>query len=58
MSGMSAGVMIHTAQGRSVERDADGRRFNAAFRAVYHKPPTAVRRARRPRGFARKGAEP
>jgi AraC family transcriptional regulator of adaptative response / DNA-3-methyladenine glycosylase II len=28
------------------------RRFNAAFRAVYRRPPTAVRRARRRRGGA------
>src|SRR5262245_37088461 len=32
------------------------RRFNAAFRAVYHRPPTAVRRARR--RAARRDAEP
>ena len=34
------------------------RRFNAAFRAVYRRPPTAVRRVRRRRGTARSGAEP
>jgi AraC family transcriptional regulator of adaptative response/methylated-DNA-[protein]-cysteine methyltransferase len=33
------------------------RRFNAAFRAVYRRPPTAVRRARHGRGPARKAAE-
>src|SRR5262249_21049750 len=32
------------------------RRFNAAFRAVYRKPPTAVRRARAGPGSARIGA--
>jgi len=31
------------------------RRFNAAFRAVYRRSPTAVRRARRRRGPAREG---
>ncbi len=33
------------------------RRFNAAFLAVYRKPPTAVRRARRRRGPAQNGAD-
>jgi AraC family transcriptional regulator of adaptative response / DNA-3-methyladenine glycosylase II len=32
------------------------RRFNAAFRAVYRRPPTSVRRAGRGRGSARNGA--
>jgi len=31
------------------------RRFNAAFRAVYRRPPTAVRRARRPGSARRRG---
>jgi AraC family transcriptional regulator of adaptative response/methylated-DNA-[protein]-cysteine methyltransferase len=34
------------------------RRFNAAFRAVYRRPPTAVRRTSRGRGGARNGARP
>jgi transcriptional regulator GlxA family with amidase domain len=34
------------------------RRFNAAFRAVYRRSPTAVRRARHRRGGARNAAEP
>jgi AraC family transcriptional regulator of adaptative response / DNA-3-methyladenine glycosylase II len=33
------------------------RRFNAAFRAVYRRPPTAVRRARSRRGTTRNTAE-
>jgi len=35
---------------------ASVRRFNAAFRAVYRRPPTAVRRTSRGRGSARNGA--
>lgn len=34
------------------------RRFNAAFRAVYRRSPTAVRRARHRRGSARNATEP
>ena len=34
------------------------RRFNAAFRAVYRRPPTAIRRAGHPRRGARRGARP
>src|SRR2546426_6424638 len=37
---------------------ASVRRFNAAFRAVYRQPPTAVRRTSRRRAGARNGASP